>query len=261
MAHHNLRLRSNNPKRSVLRKIRTQLLLLAIVLLCGWHTSPVSAADDLAPVQGEGLTADQSIWYAMSLENPAWLGRLVKEGANLNIVEPLSGMTPLMAAETYEMARILVQGGANVAARDIFGRTPLHYAVQMRDAERIIPLFIGRGADANAQADDGLRTTPLLAAVEHSIDAPDKKGMIKVIRLLVSLGAQMNMKGNDGQTPLAIAAARGDAPLVSALIEMGADPGAVVSGDKTLIDKARERGETEIVTVLSRALAARRISQ
>ncbi|MDZ4791676.1 MAG: ankyrin repeat domain-containing protein [Hyphomicrobiales bacterium] len=224
-------------------------------------TSFPIAAEDLPPVQSEGLTPDQSIWYAMSLEDRNWLQRLVTNGANLNTIEPLSGMTPLMAAETYELALILVQGGANVASRDVYGRTPLHYAVQMRDAERIIPLFIGRGADANAQAEDGLRTTPLLAVIEHSFDDPDKKHAIKIIRLLVSLGAQPDMKSHDGQTALSIAATRGDASLVSALIELGADPAARVTGGETLLDRARKRGEPDIVAVLSRALASKRRAQ
>ncbi len=261
MAHNNLRLRKNKAASQILKQIYTRIALAAFVLFPGSQVTSSLCAEDLPPVQSEGLTADQSVWYAMSLDNADWLRHLIQDGANLNIVEPLSGMTPLMAAETYDMALLLIQGGANIAARDTYGRTPLHYAVQMRDAGLIIPLFIGRGADANAEADDGLRTTPLLAAIEHSFDAPDKSSVIQTIRLLVSLGAQPNIKSNDGQTPLGVAATRGDAALVSALIELGADPGASVSGDKTLLDRARERGEPEIVAVLSRALAARRQAQ
>lgn len=237
------------------------VIALTAAILSQSMAGIVAAAEDLPPVQSEGLTPDQSIWYAMSLEDRKWLQKLITDGANLNTTEPLSGMTPLMAAETYEMALLLVQGGANVASRDVYGRTPLHYAVQMRDAERIIPLYIGRGADANAQAEDGLHTTPLVAAIEHSFDDPDKQNAIKIIRLLVSLGAQPDLQNEDGQTPLSIATARGDAALVSVLIELGADPAARVTGGKTLLDRARERGEPDIVAVLSRALASKRRAQ
>jgi ankyrin repeat protein len=222
---------------------------------------PVANAIGQDAAANAALTADQSVWHAMSMEDRALLRRLIADGANLNVTEPLSRMTPLMAAETYEIALLLLQSGANVMAQDAHGFTPLHHAVRMRDAARIIPLLVHRGADVNAQANDKGGATPLLAAIEHYFDDPDKARAIQIIKLLVSSGAQPNLKGPDGNTALSIAATRGDLNLVTTLVDLGADPEVRAADGRTIIDGAQASGKTEIVVVMSRALASKRRSQ
>jgi ankyrin repeat protein len=95
---------------------------------------------------------------------------LLDRGADVNAVDSF-GRTPLHAAARlaqYKMVRLLLERGADVNARDAKLRTPLHLAV-LADENEMVKLLIDRGADVNAR-DVQLRT-PL---VTYEIDAVKK---------------------------------------------------------------------------------------
>ncbi|MGZ6255369.1 MAG: ankyrin repeat domain-containing protein [Candidatus Chromulinivorax sp.] len=79
----------------------------------------------------------------------------------------------------------LLQTGADVNARNIFGQTPLHYA---QTAEQTKQLLVA-GADVNARDDDGW--TPL-----HMAETAAKT------ELLLAAGADVHARDNNGLTPL-----------------------------------------------------------
>ncbi|MDX2263844.1 MAG: ankyrin repeat domain-containing protein [Hyphomicrobiales bacterium] len=226
-------------------------------VLTGAALSGVSA-QPLERAEAVNLSPDQRVWHALSLQDKSWLRQLINDGANINAAEPLSKMTPIMAVDSYAIALELLHGGANVTARDVFGRTALHYAVEAKDAARIVPLLMQRGADANARSHDPSGVTPLIAAAEHYFERADKDAGLDVVRALIAGGASPNLAGGDGVTPLSIAAARGDVRLVNLLVELGADPDAGAENGKSLIDGANERGETEIAAALIRGRSLKR---
>lgn len=198
------------------------------------------------------MSKDQALWAAIAFEDAKLVRKLLGTGADPNKPENLSQMTPLMAAETFPIASALIEKGARASARDRTGRTPLHYAVNMRDAASIIPILVQAGADVNARAEDAGRNTPLLFAVEKYLADTERDEAINasVIHVLVRLGADLDASDAHGATPLAIAAKQNEPKLIRLLIDLGADPAKRLGNGRTPLDYAREANAHDAVRML-----------
>lgn len=186
------------------------------------------------------LSQDQAVWAALAFEDNDQLRQLLKRGANPNAAEALSLMTPLMAAETLQLAWTLLENGANARLTDRAGRTALHYAPKMRDAALIIPLLIRAGGDLNARSDEQGAITPLFCAIESYLEGPDRSAASTVVRVMVRYGADINATDANGATVLAIAAAHNRPELIKLLMDLGADPSKRLSNGRTPMDYAKE---------------------
>lgn len=92
---------------------------------------------------------------------------LIDAGADVNVAESSSGMSPLHGAARWNRltsARLLLANGAKVDVRDRFGRTPL-FDVMVKDRFEMIDLLLGSGADLSARNNEG--QTPLDWAIAH----------------------------------------------------------------------------------------------
>ncbi len=122
------------------------------------------------------------------------LPTLVSRGADVNFVDPVSGVAPLHVAATAGDAacvRALLAVGADVALRDDGEYTPLHLAACNPQLECVAALL-----DAGAAVDptdlDGC--TPLFYAA--------KKGHLGCVALLLRSGADPAHRNELGRTPL-----------------------------------------------------------
>jgi len=89
-----------------------------------------------------------------------------------------------------ELARWLVAQGADVNAREHYGRTPLH--VQATVGSDSVGVLLELGADVQAKSNYG--DTPLHMAAGYHRDG--------AVRALVAHGADIHAKNKSGQTPL-----------------------------------------------------------
>jgi ankyrin repeat protein len=164
---------------------------------------------------------------------------LIAAGASINDVNA-KRQTPLMLAAQrnyLEEVKILLEAGAraSVNARDDQGKTALMYVKrqQYNDASAdIIRSLVAAGADVNAIDDDG--ETPLMLSLSKdfyygnpialinegaraSINKKDKHGRtalmfaaqsgdVRMIQMLLDVGASLNARDNKGQTALTYAA-------------------------------------------------------
>ena len=125
------------------------------------------------------------------------------------------GFTPLHGVageDQLEMAEYLIAKGANVAARNDVGITPLHLCAYPGMAV----LLVSNGADLEARADGG--ATPLHIISEH----PE---CIDVMEQLLKLGAAVNAKDDAGHTALDSARAREEEDKIEILMTFGGKRG------------------------------------
>jgi uncharacterized protein len=180
--------------------------------------------------------------YAARENCVACVDVLVKHGADLNMPDP-DGVSPLHLAiinSNWDLAKKLIEAGADVDQWDIYGEAPLFAA-------------IGRYARR-----DGARA---------SIDVPNVADGMDVIRLLLEHSANPNMQlffrpanvngstNTRGSTPLIRAANAGDLDLVKLLLEHGADAKIVMADRQTpihavLAGRATEKQAVELIRVL-----------
>lgn len=208
-----------------------------------------------SPSERLELSRDQALWAALAFEDTDNLTKLLQQGADPNKRDELSQMTPLMAAETLPVAKILIEAGADPNLRDRAGRTALHHAAKMREGATIIELLVRMGADVNARADDSAQCTPLLSAIQNYLEVQDRQEAALIIRVLVHLGADVNITDARGNTPLVVAAANNQPELIRLLLELGADATRPVVGGRTPLDFAREANATEAADALGAALS------
>ena len=150
---------------------------------------------------------------------------LLARGGDPNAKEPARGQTALMwaVAERHaDVARVLVENGADVYAKTITVRSPG-------------PRGGGSGAGGATNGANGF--TPLLFAV--------RVGDLDSVRLLVDAGADVNDAAGDGLSALVLATVRAHVGVATFLLDNGADPNAAGAG-YTALHWASGSWETEL---------------
>jgi uncharacterized protein len=170
---------------------------------------------------------------------------LLKNKADIDLPDP-DGVSPLLVAimnANWDLARQLIDAGADVNQWDIYGEAPLFTAVDLR-----------------ARIDGG----------RASIDALNKNTGLAIVKVLLERGADPNMQlffkpanirgdmNTRGATPLIRAAGNADLEVVKLLLEHGADATVSTADRQTpihaaLAGRASESQALELTRVLQKA--------
>ena len=149
------------------------------------------------------------------------------------------GNTPLHLAGTVEVARLLVDYGADVNAPGCREWRPLHTAAQ--NANRSVARFLIE-SNAEVDAETDLGETPLSCA-----------GSAAVAQLLIDHGASLKAKYSNVFTPLMRAALDNHKEVVELLLRHGATINASVPCVGTALTQALQSGSLDIAAMLIEA--------
>lgn len=125
------------------------------------------------------------------------------------------GCSPLHSAAANNcqvIIRILLEEGANIAMKNVRGRTPLHLAAE-KGHEEAVRLLMENGAAADEAAGflDRAGNTPLHSAAKNGHEA--------AVRVLLEMGVDCTITTKFGATPLHWAAKMGHEGVVAVLLE------------------------------------------
>mmetsp|Transcript_32231 Transcript_32231/g.37870 ORF Transcript_32231/g.37870 Transcript_32231/m.37870 type:complete len:260 (-) Transcript_32231:144-923(-) len=130
--------------------------------------------------------------------------------------------TPLICAcenGSLEVVELLLKMGASALDQNSYGSTCLHLASRApRNAPALTRLLLQAGAKISVANHRGLDALHFAPFAEPESDA------VEVAGILVEAGAQVNAQDLQGATPLHVAITKKSAPLVKALVALGADP-------------------------------------
>lgn len=197
------------------------------------------------------MSLSQALWAALAFEDAKKVAQLLLDGADPNATEEISLMTPLMVSEKADIAKLLIEAGADPNGVDKLGRTVTHHALKMDEAASIVRILGEAGAKIDTSAKEIGGMTPLLCAVQHYVEGQEREETGTAIRILVHLGADTNAVDAAGRSALAIAATNNQPGLIRLLIELGADPLRVMANGKTPLDYAREAKAQDAIKELA----------
>lgn len=139
-------------------------------------------------------------------------------GADINAVDSFRHRSPLAAAAEaghLHIVELLIDRGANINLADQVGTTPLVAAI-LRDRTEAAALLVRRGADVNLISGKMNVTLPLVLAAKHN--------RVEIARILLENGARVNLQdGATGAYSLGEAVLQGSIKMVRLLIQHGAE--------------------------------------
>lgn len=148
-----------------------------------------------------------------------------------------------------EIARLLIDKGADLNIQDGFGHTPLHLAAIERKDD-IAELLISKGAKFMIQNRYG--DTPLhVVTCDGYGDIRGRKATFKnrqaIAKLLLEAGSDVNAINNSGETPLHNAAVSGDKDMVKLLLKAGATRTIRNKENRTAAQEAKRLATKELI--------------
>jgi ankyrin repeat protein len=190
---------------------------------------------------------------------------LLARGANVNAKDS-RGETALHCAVVWgdkDMAKWLIAHNADVNAGDKYGKTPLDDAVMSAATiwgnKEMADLLIANGADVNAKCTNGVTALFLAAGVVPGHPDPETPTLLATnaiaiekdfVKLLMAHGADINVEGSEGYTPLHAAVLAENTNMVDLLLANRANVNAIDNKGETPLRLAIENTNDDIAIIL-----------
>jgi ankyrin repeat protein len=205
--------------------------------------------------------------YAARENCRACVDVLLRNKADINLPDP-DGVSPMLLAimnSNWDLAKQLIEAGADVNQWDMFGEAPLFTAVGLRNQVNggkasidplnetkgiaVVRMLLDRGANPNMQlffkpanvrgSTNTRGSTPLIRAAANAD--------MEVMKLMLDRGAEVNLMMADRQTPLmAVLAGRASEPQALQMMQLLHDKGADVNVIALINHREESRGGTAL---------------
>ncbi|CAD5209581.1 unnamed protein product [Bursaphelenchus xylophilus] len=160
------------------------------------------------------------------------------------------GIHAAAAAGFNDVVKMLISRGTNADCKTKDNYTALHVAVQSGQAA-VVETLLGFGADVHVHGGQIGETALHVAAATPGSNTD-------CAQMLLKSGAQPNVRQNDNQTPLHIAAKSGNTAMVKLLLNEGADPTLISNNGETPLHVSAKNCHCEIVKLILSELAKQR---
>ena len=157
---------------------------------------------------------------------------LLKRGADVN-AKDLAGRTPLHTASNVIFVlpdhipffELLIEKGANVEAKDKEGKVALHLASEQITRGLILVALLEKGAKFDIIDNNGDSPLHILSGAKSEGNKQLEDYQLKLLQILVSKGGSslLKQKNEDGKTPLALAKDAGNEAVAALLVKLGAE--------------------------------------
>ena len=207
---------------------------------------------------------EAALHAAVSDDDPAAAERLLAEGADPRAVDSDNVSLLEMALNQWatNVVPVLLAHGADLNAPNAAGYTPLHRAARNWLSWKI-PYLLRLGAAVRPE--EGGSPLLLLDVVRREPGEDEKMQEFrrhrlawcaKSARLLIAAGAALDVRDENGMTPLHHAALNGYAECAKVLLKAGSDASATNTAGQTALDLAVAAGQDEVAVVLRRGAPA-----
>ena len=189
-----------------------------------------------------GVSKDElanALHYACEGGNKETVKQCVEAGADVN-AKDCFGRTAQDMTDDEEITDLLREHGHKTDEPPTSKKSTIHDAVKIDDIDAV-KIFLSEGSVVNA-TEAMFETTPL-----HIAAAYKRK---EIIELLIANGANVKAKDRDEWTPLHFATNAGHRGIAELLIANGANVNAMDTGGETPLDKARTKGNYEAISLL-----------
>lgn len=191
--------------------------------------------------------ATMKMWQAFKDNDIEALDTAISEGANFDSCDAEQKTLLHHTAGNEKYIRVLkrmIWGPANIYAVDVYGNTPLHYAVLSKNitaartllkAGAKLDIANNKGEtvlDLDNGNDELIKEIVQAGSILHHTLKKGKGDISKAVQLLIYNGVDVNLKNSNGCTPLHYAAAF-KSDIITELINYGADLNAVDNDGKT----------------------------
>lgn len=146
-----------------------------------------------------------------------------------------------------DVVKGLVDRGIDIEIRDSTGCTALMTASFWGQTE-VVAFLLSRKAKVNER--DSSDRTALMMISTRGAEAEHIRNLHRCAELLLSHGADPNMRYVVGDTPIMAAARNGDLTMILLLLKHGADLNAKGGGGVTALSMARKHGDIAVVRAL-----------
>ncbi|MEZ9597013.1 ankyrin repeat domain-containing protein [Shewanella sp. 10N.261.52.F9] len=163
------------------------------------------------------------------------VSELVRQGADINI-QDRDGWSALLSSETANVARFLIQNGADIHAVSNSQVNALMMAVDIGD-KGLVSHLIEHKINVNSQSKTG--HSPLMIAIPSSD--------LALVSYIFDNGADINAQTTRGWSPLMIAVEHGELDKVNYLIANGADINAISNNGWGVLEVAAHNNHPDVL--------------